>query len=198
MKESPWLGPRMDLLTANQQILNVVEGSIHMRSVQLFVCCLPVLLTWILDPLRPFLLSWHWRMCSSLFPEYKRSRHEIKKKSSDTMKLQKKARKGNTPPTVGRRRQMFLLYVIVLANWQHNQSALSDPGVFVCLSFGYGSTIIQHITFTEDLKQRQRERVLSFIHSSVKEQRRDTRLDILRVMLPSSGSNEYVKPPFTP
>lgn len=27
-------------------------------------------------------------------PEYKRSRHEIKKKSSDTMKLQKKARKG--------------------------------------------------------------------------------------------------------
>lgn len=30
-----------------------------------------------------------------LFQEYKRSRHEIKKKSSDTMKLQKKARKGN-------------------------------------------------------------------------------------------------------
>lgn len=29
------------------------------------------------------------------FQEYKRSRHEIKKKSSDTMKLQKKARKGN-------------------------------------------------------------------------------------------------------
>uniref|UniRef100_A0A3Q4GQ80 MTSS I-BAR domain containing 2 n=1 Tax=Neolamprologus brichardi TaxID=32507 RepID=A0A3Q4GQ80_NEOBR len=28
--------------------------------------------------------------------EYKRSRHEIKKKSSDTMKLQKKARKGNS------------------------------------------------------------------------------------------------------
>ena len=31
-----------------------------------------------------------------LFQEYKRSRHEIKKKSSDTMKLQKKARKGNS------------------------------------------------------------------------------------------------------
>lgn len=30
-----------------------------------------------------------------LCQEYKRSRHEIKKKSSDTMKLQKKARKGN-------------------------------------------------------------------------------------------------------
>lgn len=27
-------------------------------------------------------------------PEYKRARHEIKKKSSDTLKLQKKARKG--------------------------------------------------------------------------------------------------------
>lgn len=47
-----------------------------------------------------------------LFPEYKRSRHEIKKKSSDTMKLQKKARKGNMPPTDGRRRQMFLINVI--------------------------------------------------------------------------------------
>lgn len=32
----------------------------------------------------------------SVFTEYKRSRHEIKKKSSDTMKLQKKAKKGNT------------------------------------------------------------------------------------------------------
>lgn len=34
---------------------------------------------------------------SGLFPassEYKRARHEIKKKSSDTLKLQKKARKG--------------------------------------------------------------------------------------------------------
>lgn len=31
----------------------------------------------------------------SLFAEYKRARQEIKKKSSDTLKLQKKAKKGN-------------------------------------------------------------------------------------------------------
>lgn len=31
---------------------------------------------------------------TSVPPEYKRARHEIKKKSSDTLKLQKKARKG--------------------------------------------------------------------------------------------------------
>lgn len=37
--------------------------------------------------------------CSTVFifsfgPEYKRARQEIKKKSSDTLKLQKKAKKG--------------------------------------------------------------------------------------------------------
>lgn len=37
--------------------------------------------------------------------EYKRSRHEIKKKSSDTIKLQKKARKGNGQHSKG---QMML------------------------------------------------------------------------------------------
>lgn len=31
---------------------------------------------------------------ASFSSEYKRARHEIKKKSSDTLKLQKKARKG--------------------------------------------------------------------------------------------------------
>lgn len=34
------------------------------------------------------------------FLEYKKARQEIKKKSSDTLKLQKKAKKGNLLPTV--------------------------------------------------------------------------------------------------
>lgn len=36
-------------------------------------------------------------MVCSMSSEYKRARHEIKKKSSDTLKLQKKARKGKSP-----------------------------------------------------------------------------------------------------
>lgn len=42
------------------------------------------------------ILDRHWYLfCFDLFPtEYKRSRQEIKRKSLDTIKLQKKARKG--------------------------------------------------------------------------------------------------------
>lgn len=65
-----------------------------------------------IEPVETFFTFLALKNVFILFPEYKRSRHEIKKKSSDTMKLQKKARKGNTRPTDGRRRQMFLLYVI--------------------------------------------------------------------------------------
>lgn len=56
-----------------------------------------------------------WRHCwaggpsdsTSAPPEYKRARHEIKKKSSDTLKLQKKARKGERGSPGGRPHQPF-------------------------------------------------------------------------------------------
>ncbi|KAL8194578.1 UNVERIFIED_CONTAM: MTSS1-like protein, partial [Gekko kuhli] len=54
--------------------------------------------------------------------EYKRARHEIKKKSSDTLKLQKKARKARAiPPSQGRCLRHHSLFIVLLPQLERIQ-----------------------------------------------------------------------------
>ena len=66
-------------------LLHYASLGLLMKRDYFFLMCLPPLTT--LKPYHPL-----------DSPEYKRARNEIKKKSSDTLKLQKKAKKGERNP----------------------------------------------------------------------------------------------------
>lgn len=173
-------------MTANQQIKNVICP---------VVCLVHVFLTWILDLLRPFLLSWHWRMCSSCSQSTRGHGTRSRRSHLTPWSYRRKLGKVTHHWLVhwGDRCSSFILFS---ASRQQNQSTLPDPGVFVLLPVFYDSAVVQHITFTEDLKRRKR--LLSFIHSSIKKQRRYARFEMFCVILPSSGRNEYAKHSFFP
>uniref|UniRef100_A0A3B1JBT1 IMD domain-containing protein n=1 Tax=Astyanax mexicanus TaxID=7994 RepID=A0A3B1JBT1_ASTMX len=75
-----------------------IEAKLRQR---LFTNKLPVFVDSLINPLQEQMEEWK-RVANTMdkdhAKEYKRARQEIKKKSSDTLKLQKKAKKGLKPP----------------------------------------------------------------------------------------------------